>query len=91
MPSYDVVFKPRSDLYSKGNDATLLLRDLSRLGEMSIYCNMDSAAGPSTRSIRKPPTSHWNVTIKTDKGEDAIRTVFEFAEWDCDLESQRRS
>jgi len=23
---------------------------------------------------------------KTDKGEDVIRTVFEFAEWDCDLQ-----
>jgi two-component system chemotaxis sensor kinase CheA len=28
----------------------------------------------------------WTISIKTDKGEDAIRTVFEFAEWDCDLE-----
>jgi len=28
----------------------------------------------------------WNVSIKTDKGEDAIRSVFEFAEWDCELD-----
>ncbi len=40
-PSYDIVFKPRPDLYSKGNEATLLLRDLSRIGEMTIYCDMD--------------------------------------------------
>src|SRR5262245_9811987 len=44
-PKYEVTFKPRSDLYSKGNDATLLLRDLSRLGEMSIHCNMDMLPG----------------------------------------------
>ncbi|ULR43521.1 chemotaxis protein CheA [Rhizobium sp. K102] len=84
LPAYEVTFKPRYELYSKGNDATLLLRDLSRLGEMTIYCNMDELPGLEELD---PEGAYffWNVTIKTDKGEDAIRTVFEFAEWDCDL------
>ncbi len=84
LPAYEITFKPRSDLYSKGNDATLLLRDLSRLGEMSIYCNMDALVGLDEID---PEAAYffWNVTLKTDKGEDAIRTVFEFAEWDCEL------
>ncbi|MFS8147862.1 chemotaxis protein CheA [Rhizobium sp. R635] len=84
LPAYEVIFKPRFELYSKGNDATLLLRDLSRLGEMSIYCNTDDLPGLEELD---PEGAYffWNVTIKTDKGEDAIRTVFEFAEWDCDL------
>lgn len=85
MPSYEITFKPRSDLYSKGNDATLLLRDLSRLGEMSCYCNMDALTGLEELDP-EAAYFHWTITIKTDKGEDAIRTVFEFAEWDCDLE-----
>ncbi|MDK4726330.1 chemotaxis protein CheA [Rhizobium phaseoli] len=84
LPAYEVTFKPRFELYSKGNDATLLLRDLSRLGEMTIYCNMDELPGLEELD---PEGAYffWNVTIKTDKGEDAIRAVFEFAEWDCDL------
>ncbi|MGO7334100.1 chemotaxis protein CheA [Rhizobium leguminosarum] len=84
MPAYEVIFKPRYELYSKGNDATLLLRDLSRLGEMTIYCNTDDLPGLEELD---PEGAYffWNVTIKTDKGEDAIRTVFEFAEWDCEL------
>ncbi|MBB2670562.1 UNVERIFIED_ORG: two-component system chemotaxis sensor kinase CheA [Rhizobium esperanzae] len=84
LPAYEVTFKPRYELYSKGNDATLLLRDLSRLGEMTIYCNMDELPGLEELD---PEGAYffWNVTIKTDKGEDAIRTVFEFAEWDCEL------
>ncbi|OWV72092.1 chemotaxis protein CheA [Rhizobium sp. R634] len=84
LPAYEVTFKPRFELYSKGNDATLLLRDLSRLGEMTIYCNADELPGLEELD---PEGAYffWNVTIKTDKGEDAIRTVFEFAEWDCDL------
>ncbi|PDS76935.1 chemotaxis protein CheA [Rhizobium sp. L43] len=84
LPAYEVTFKPRYELYSKGNDATLLLRDLSRLGEMTIYCNTDELPGLEELD---PEGAYlfWNVTIKTDKGEDAIRTVFEFAEWDCEL------
>ncbi len=85
LPAYDIVFKPKSELYTKGNEATLLLRDLSRLGEMSIHCNMDNLPGLDQMD---PETAYfsWKISIKTDKGEDAIRSVFEFAEWDCDLE-----
>ncbi|MBB4064092.1 chemotaxis protein CheA [Gellertiella hungarica] len=84
-PNFEVTFKPRSDLYAKGNDATLLLRDLSRLGEMTIYCNTDSLP---TLDKLDPEAAyfHWVISIATDKGEDAIRTMFEFAEWDCDLQ-----
>ncbi|ACI53597.1 CheA signal transduction histidine kinase [Rhizobium leguminosarum bv. trifolii WSM2304] len=84
MPAYEIIFKPRYELYSKGNDATLLLRDLSRLGEMTIFCNSDELPGLDELD---PEGAYffWNITIKTDKGEDAIRTVFEFAEWDCEL------
>ncbi len=85
MPTYEIVFKPKSDLYAKGNEATLLLRDLSRLGEMSIHCDMDAL--PALDRLN-PESAYfsWKISLKTDKGEDAIRTVFEFAEWDCDLE-----
>ncbi|MDL2404888.1 chemotaxis protein CheA [Rhizobium calliandrae] len=85
VPEYEVSFKPRSDLYAKGNDATLLLRDLSRVGEMSIHCNMDAL--PDLDQL-DPEGAYlkWTISIKTDKGEDAIRTVFEFAEWDCELD-----
>ncbi|MBM7044594.1 MULTISPECIES: chemotaxis protein CheA [Rhizobium] len=85
VPEYEVSFSPRSDLYAKGNDATLLLRDLARLGEMSIYCDVDELPGLPELD---PEAAYfkWTISIKTDKGEDAIRTVFEFAEWDCDLD-----
>ena len=66
-PSYDVVFKPKSELYTKGNEATLLLRDLSRLGEMSIHCNMDSL--PSLDQM-DPETAYfsWKVLDQDRQG-----------------------
>lgn len=86
VPStFEVTFKPRRDLYSKGNEAALLLRDLSRLGEMSINCNMDDL--PSLDDLDPEAAYfHWTIQIKAEKGEEGIRQVFEFAEWDCDLE-----
>ena len=82
---YDVTFKPRRELYSKGNEAALLLRDLSRLGEMSIACDMDAL--PALDKM-DPEASYfaWKISVKTTRSEDDIRAVFEFAEWDCDLE-----
>lgn len=84
-PTFDVSFKPRRELYAKGNEAALLLRDLSRIGEMSIHCDTDSL--PSLDDI-DPEGAYfsWKVQIATEKGEEGIHSVFEFAEWDCDLE-----
>ncbi|AYC99630.1 chemotaxis protein CheA [Neorhizobium sp. NCHU2750] len=83
--TYDVTFKPARELYAKGNEAALLLRDLSRLGEMSIACNMDQL--PALESM-DPEASYfgWKISITTPKSEDEVRAVFEFAEWDCELE-----
>jgi two-component system chemotaxis sensor kinase CheA len=83
--TYEISFKPRRELYSKGNEAALLLRDLSRLGEMSINCDTDAL--PDLDKM-DPEDSYfsWKVSIKTCKSEEDIRSVFEFAEWDCDLE-----
>ena len=85
IPVCDVVFKPRPELYSKGNEAALLLRDLSRIGEMSIYCDMD-ALPPLDQMDPEGAYFFWKISIRTEKGEEGVRSVFEFAEWDCDLE-----
>ncbi len=83
-PVFDIDFKPRSDLYSKGNDATMLLRDLHRLGDMSIFCDM-SLLPLLEQMDPEAACFFWKISVKTDKGEEGIRAVFEFAEWDCDL------
>ncbi len=83
--TFEITFKPRRELYAKGNEAALLLRDLSRLGEMSIACDAD---GVPTLDAMDPEAAYfsWKIALKTDKSEADIRAVFEFAEWDCDLD-----
>lgn len=85
LPSFDVKFKPRAELYNKGNEAALLLRDLSRIGTMSIRCDMESLP-VLDQMDPEGAYFHWEISIETEKGEEGIRSVFEFAEWDCDLE-----
>ncbi|MEV4608058.1 chemotaxis protein CheA [Neorhizobium sp. LMR1-1-1.1] len=83
--TYEVTFKPTRELYSKGNEAALLLRDLSRFGEMGIACDMDQL--PALENM-DPEASYfgWKISITTPKSEEEVRAVFEFAEWDCELE-----
>ena len=87
VPTVQIAFKPKKDLYAKGNEAVLLLRDVSRLGEMSVYCDMDALP---TLDKMNPEEAYfsWKISVTTDKGEDGVRSVFEFAEWDCDLDIQ---
>jgi two-component system chemotaxis sensor kinase CheA len=83
--TFDITFRPRRELFSKGNEAALLLRDLSRVGEMSINCDID---GLPALDAMDPEESYfgWTISLKTKKAEEDVRSVFEFAEWDCELD-----
>ncbi|MGC3970548.1 MAG: chemotaxis protein CheA [Pirellulales bacterium] len=52
---------------------------------MTVNCNMDSL--PGLEEINPEGAYfHWVATVRTAKGEEGIRSVFEFAEWDCDID-----
>ncbi|AKI02180.1 chemotaxis protein histidine kinase-like protein [Hoeflea sp. IMCC20628] len=82
---FTVHFKPRSDLYAKGNEAVLLLRDLAKIGDLQVFCETETL--PRIDQL-DPEGAYfsWRIRVETDENEDAIRQVFEFAEWDCALE-----
>lgn len=83
--AFTIEFKPNAGLYAKGNDTALLLRDLAALGEMKVSCNTSDL--PNLDNM-DPEDSYltWTISLTTERDEDAIRQVFEFAEWDCKLE-----
>ncbi|MBC7284052.1 chemotaxis protein CheA [Hoeflea sp.] len=82
---FTVRFKPRSDLYAKGNEAVLLLRDLAKLGDLQVRCETDTL--PAIDQL-DPEGAYfsWLIRVETDRDEDALHHVFEFAEWDCLIE-----
>ncbi len=83
--TFSIRFKPKPDLYAKANEAALLLREIERLGVATITC--DTSELPLLSEL-DPEGAYlaWTVELKTDADEATIREVFEFVEWDCDLE-----
>ncbi|WP_378952917.1 chemotaxis protein CheA [Mesorhizobium sp. ANAO-SY3R2] len=80
-----ISFKPRAELYAKGNETALVLRELERLGQVEVSC--DTSELPLLGEL-DPDGAHlaWTIRLTTDKDKDAVREVFEFVEWDCALE-----
>jgi two-component system chemotaxis sensor kinase CheA len=85
-PSHTFVirFKPKRELYANANEAALLLREVGRLGDMTVAC--DASALPLLSEL-EPDGAYfsWTIELSTTKDEAAIREIFEFVEGDCDL------
>jgi two-component system chemotaxis sensor kinase CheA len=82
---FTVRFKPRSDLYAKGNESVLILRELAKLGELQVRCETDDL--PSVDML-DPEGAYfsWLIRVETDQDEEVVRHVFEFVEWDSTIE-----
>jgi len=82
---FTVRFKPRSDLYAKGNEAVLILRELAKVGDLQVRCETDDL--PSLDML-DPEGAYfsWLIRVETESDEEAIRQVFEFVEWDSTVE-----
>jgi two-component system chemotaxis sensor kinase CheA len=81
---FNIVFRPKVELYEKANEAVVLLREIQRLGQMNVVC--DLAQVPLLDSLDPLGAClAFNVKLTTEKTEQNIRDVFEFCEEDCDL------
>ncbi len=85
MQTYQIRFVPGDTLLVNGNEPMLLLRELSELGNADICC--DTSRLPAWEKY-EPDVCYlaWEITLETDKGEAAIREVFEFVEDECTLD-----
>ena len=82
---FAIKFKPQPSLYAKANETAVLLRELNNLGDMQVKC--DASDLPHLSEL-DPEGAYltWHIELTTDRDEAAIREVFEFVAWDCDLE-----
>jgi two-component system chemotaxis sensor kinase CheA len=83
--SWQIRFKPHPELYAKGNEAGLLLRELGRLGQVSV--SIDASALPDLAEL-DPEGAYlvWNIRLEADCEAQAVREVFDFVEDECELE-----
>ena len=86
---FTVRFRPKPSLYAKANETALILRELARLGTTMTVC--DQSDLPLLAEL-DPEGAYltWVVELTTTSQESAIREIFEFVEWDCDLEIAER-
>jgi two-component system, chemotaxis family, sensor kinase CheA len=80
-----VVFTPTAAFYRNGHEPEMLLRALSKLGEMTVHCNTDALPD---LAVFDPCESYlsWEIALDGPASELEIRDVFSFAEGLCDLE-----
>ncbi|PNG24413.1 chemotaxis protein CheA [Methylocella silvestris] len=82
---FRIRFRPKPALYAKANEAALLLREVSNLGECSIVC--DSSELPFLPDLDPEGAClTFLITLSTECDESSVREIFEFVEWDCDLD-----
>ena len=82
---FRITFRPRPELYAKGNDTVILMRELALLGDALVTC--DTGGLPGLADI-DPEGAYfgWTVMLETERDEAAVREIFDFVEWDSTLE-----
>jgi len=81
---WKIVFRPHPRLYANANETGLLIRELGRLGPVTV--EMDDSGVPLLDAL-EPNDSHlvWTMTLDAAVPEIDVRDVFDFVETDCDL------
>ncbi|BDA82704.1 chemotaxis protein CheA [Aureimonas sp. SA4125] len=82
---YRVTFKPKPDMYAKANESARLIREVLALGGGQVLC--DTSQTPLLGDL-DPEGAFlvWSIEVATEAPiEDAIREIFEFASFDCEL------
>jgi two-component system chemotaxis sensor kinase CheA len=82
---YRIAFMPHSKMLQKANEPLLLIRQLRRLGGLTV--EVDRSRLPPFDLI-EPEAAYlkWIFTLDTGAPQSAIHEVFEFVEDDCDLQ-----
>lgn len=83
-----LVMRPTPQMYAKGHDAALFLRELARLGDVQVL--LDASVLPDLESLQpETPYLSWTVEFPAEVDEAAIRDVFDFVGDDCPIELTR--
>jgi two-component system chemotaxis sensor kinase CheA len=83
--TYRIRFKPPPNVFTRGFDLCLLLRDVDELGQCSVSCHTE-ALPPMDLFAFDCCYLFWEFVLTTTVGERAVREVFQFIEDESELE-----
>jgi two-component system chemotaxis sensor kinase CheA len=77
-------FRPHAGMLAGGNDPLRLLRELAALGQLVVEAQLDCVP---TLDALDPSECHlgWRLQLTGAVSQDAIKSVFEWVEDECDL------
>ena len=84
IQSYEIVFRPKSEMLKKANEPLYILRELRKLGELDLVAATDELP-PLTELEFDRPYVGWTGTLRTTATRAQIDEVFEFVIGDCEL------
>ncbi|MCX7655850.1 MAG: chemotaxis protein CheA [Treponemataceae bacterium] len=90
LETYRIQLLPHRDIFKSGVRLLLILDELSRLGTMSLIARKEDIPPLSVLNEEECFVG-WDITLSTDKGEDAIRDVFIFVEDRADIKIEKVS
>ncbi len=84
IKNYRIVFEPHRELFRHANEPLLIIRELKRLGELTVECGAENL--PSLASL-DPEDAYLSFTFNlcTQASYDSVAEVFEFVDQDCIL------
>ena len=84
IKNYRIVFEPHRELFRHANEPLLIIRELKRLGELTVECS--SANLPNLASL-DPEDAYLSFTFNlcTQAPYNSVAEVFEFVDQDCVL------
>ncbi len=87
---YRIVFEPHRELFRHANEPLLIIRELKRLGELSVECNCANL--PNLASL-DPEDAYLSFVfnLRTDAPYQCVTEVFEFVDQDCLLKIEGES
>ncbi len=82
--TYQIRFYPDEDIFKKGTNPLLIIKELQELGTLTI--DVDDAMLPSLNELRNDKCYiGWNLFLTTEKPLTHIKDVFLFVESDCEI------
>ena len=93
LAAFEIIFKPKREIFYSGTDPVTLLDDLRELGQAHITARAD-AVPPLPSLDAEHCYLWWEVLLVTNRNQAAIQDVFVFVEDECEvrirlLEDQR--
>jgi two-component system chemotaxis sensor kinase CheA len=81
---WNVCFKPHAHLFMTGNDPQRIMRELARLGDCEVECDLSKLPKFDELDVTQSYLA-WKATVLGDVPKAVLDDLFSWVEGDCDL------